>query len=101
MSGDGKTPGNGSTSPFGNGQGGLGSGGDMAQQNAGPQKTGPLDDINTESVAPGGKVVHADAKPTLGDVGCGSIGNPQKPFKLTGEGASASDAPEAGSTGDE
>ena len=103
---EGSTPGNGKTSPFGNGNGNT-SGGKVAgnnflinpggsgmtgtgrrfdNQQAKPQKLYEADsDINRQDAAPGDLIPKADApaRPDS-DVGVGSIGDGRKPFTLNG-----------------
>ncbi len=85
--GDGKTPGNGSSNPFGDGKGApvsAGDGGrDFSKEDRGNNvpRTAPAPDLNREG-SPGELRYKRDPLPGAPDVGAGSIGNPQKPFRL-------------------
>lgn len=86
----GKQPGNGSSSPFGNGSGGSGGGravpfNQHAQSN--PQKPVANVEIDTASMPAGGPMLYADAQrgsPSAADVGAGSLGGGKPPFRLKG-----------------
>jgi hypothetical protein len=80
----GSQQGDGRTNPFGDGGGQTAAIGDGTMNQAPGQKSGSEPTVNSESVATGGTIVHRDSKNTMGDVGCGSIGNSQKPFSIGG-----------------
>lgn len=65
---------------------------DLTKVQAPAQKTGQAPDINPDTVAKGGKVLKADPQGSRDS----TVTAPRKPFKLSGEGASASDMPEVG-----
>jgi hypothetical protein len=49
-----------------------------------PQQAG-ADPINPNEIPEGGSILYADAKPDAGNpLGVGTIGNPAKPYKLSG-----------------
>lgn len=80
---NGNTPGNGSSNPF--------TSGGRAKPFEAAGQTNPQQpakhDIDTASVPAGGLIIHADPKPgspSGRDVGVGSMGNSQKPFRLGG-----------------
>lgn len=85
--GDGKTPGNGSTSPFGDGQGGMSSAGRAAPFNpalqSNPQKPAQYD---VNQVPAGGRILFAD--PNGGSIRSAQIGTTagsnRVPFKVRG-----------------
>lgn len=85
--GDGSTPGNGKTNPFGNGAGAPASSGgggrDFSKEDRGNNapKVGEFPDLNREG-SPGELRYKRDALPGNPDVGAGSMGNSRKPFKL-------------------
>ena len=93
----GKTPGDGKTSPFGNGRGNVGErqtmpndfrtnpGGSMKPGT--PSQTRGENPVNPNDAAPGGRIPLADATPVASKaIGVGSIGNGAKPFRLDGGG---------------
>lgn len=106
MPGDGKTPGDGTSSPFGDGGGGAGGGG-MGQGNnfttnpsgtpgAGgggqpdsymeskPQQAGGDPDINPAEIPQGGKDLFADPKPDTGNpIGTTAGSGGRKPFRVS------------------
>lgn len=79
--------GDGKTNPFGDGNGkpatSGGTGRDFSKEDRGNNspKQGEAPDLNREG-SPGDLRFKRNALPGNPDVGAGSIGNPQKPFKL-------------------
>lgn len=117
MAQDGKSPGDGKSSPFGDGKGGAGGsmqgndftqnptagrgggGGQPTTRSAGggqpstyqqsrPQQMGGDPDINPNEIPAGGKDLLPATDPSGEDTGnprgTGSVGNPNKPFRLGG-----------------
>lgn len=91
------TPGDGKTSPFGNGAGGTEgpkampvdftrSPGGSRNGSPAPQSTYESNpDISAKDAAPGGRILKADATPSPAkDLGVGTVGNSARPFTLDG-----------------
>lgn len=86
MAGQGGTPGNGNTNPFGNGSGGTAGKAAPWQQAQNPQKPVSNIEIDTASMPAGGPLLLADpnrAAASAKDIGTTAGGN-RPPFKLKG-----------------